>query len=47
MWAQARTFSIFVLSRIIAGLSKASTSISLAIIADIYPENTVGKGMVR
>ncbi|VDN54623.1 unnamed protein product [Dracunculus medinensis] len=45
MWAQARTFSIFVLSRIIAGLSKASTSISLAIIADIYPENTVGKGM--
>uniref|UniRef100_F1L7D4 Major facilitator superfamily domain-containing protein 10 n=1 Tax=Ascaris suum TaxID=6253 RepID=F1L7D4_ASCSU len=45
IWSQASTFSIFVLSRIIGGLSRASISIATAIISDIYPEEQIGKGM--
>ncbi|VDM50196.1 unnamed protein product [Toxocara canis] len=45
LWSQASTFSVFVLSRITGGLSKASVSISTAIISDLYPEQRVGKGM--
>ncbi|VDK19565.1 unnamed protein product [Anisakis simplex] len=47
LWYNASKFSIFVLSRVIGGISKASTSIYTAIISDLYSEqNVVGKGMV-
>ncbi|KRX14795.1 Glycerol-3-phosphate acyltransferase 3 [Trichinella nelsoni] len=45
LWSCASSFGIFMLSRIIGGLSKASTSISIAIVADIFPPEERGKGM--
>ncbi|VDD90854.1 unnamed protein product [Enterobius vermicularis] len=45
VWSRATTFTLFVLSRIIGGLSKASVSISTAIVSDIYAPKIIGKGM--
>uniref|UniRef100_A0A915PJ88 Major facilitator superfamily (MFS) profile domain-containing protein n=1 Tax=Setaria digitata TaxID=48799 RepID=A0A915PJ88_9BILA len=45
IWANATTFSYFVLSRLVGGLSKASVSICIAFMADVYPQNKVGQGM--
>ncbi|OUC43637.1 transporter, major facilitator family protein [Trichinella nativa] len=45
LWSCASSFGIFMLSRIIGGLSKASTSISIAIVADLFPPEERGKGM--
>ncbi|KRZ70596.1 Major facilitator superfamily domain-containing protein 10 [Trichinella papuae] len=45
LWSCASSFGIFMLSRIIGGLSKASTSISIAIVADLFPPKERGKGM--
>ncbi|VDN03791.1 unnamed protein product [Thelazia callipaeda] len=45
IWANANTFTLFVLSRIIGGFSKASVSICIAAMADVYSQNNVGQGM--
>lgn len=41
----SNSFSLFVLSRTIGGLSKANVGLSLAIVSDVSDENTRGKGM--
>ena len=46
LWSGASTFTIFLLSRIVGGLSKTSVSVATALIADICPPNRRGKGMV-
>lgn len=46
LWSRARTFELFVLSRIVGGISKASVSVASAIIADVLPNKSRGKGMV-
>ncbi|MCP9262677.1 hypothetical protein DINM_006036 [Dirofilaria immitis] len=45
IWASTTSFTCFVLSRIVGGLSKASVSICIAIMADVYSQNKVGQGM--
>jgi len=45
LWSQAATFGLFVLSRIVGGLCKASVSISTAIVTDVLKEKNRGKGM--
>uniref|UniRef100_A0A0N5APT1 MFS domain-containing protein n=1 Tax=Syphacia muris TaxID=451379 RepID=A0A0N5APT1_9BILA len=45
IWSQASTFKLFLLSRLIGGLSKATVSLSTAIVSDLYLPDTVGKGM--
>uniref|UniRef100_A0A915C4T9 Major facilitator superfamily (MFS) profile domain-containing protein n=1 Tax=Parascaris univalens TaxID=6257 RepID=A0A915C4T9_PARUN len=45
IWSQASKFSLFVLSRIIGGLSRANISIITAIISDIYSEGQISNGM--
>uniref|UniRef100_A0A914VEB0 Major facilitator superfamily (MFS) profile domain-containing protein n=2 Tax=Plectus sambesii TaxID=2011161 RepID=A0A914VEB0_9BILA len=46
LWSSAATFTIFVVSRIVGGLSKASVSVAIAVIADVCPTERRGKGMV-
>lgn len=46
LWSVADNFSIFVLSRIIGGLSKASISVAIAIVTDLCPLERRGRGMV-
>uniref|UniRef100_A0AC35GA01 Major facilitator superfamily (MFS) profile domain-containing protein n=1 Tax=Panagrolaimus sp. PS1159 TaxID=55785 RepID=A0AC35GA01_9BILA len=45
IWSISTTFSIFVLSRIVGGLSKASVSISTAIVSDLCTTAQRGRGM--
>ncbi|KAK6108049.1 Major Facilitator Superfamily protein [Brugia pahangi] len=45
IWASTNSFIYFVLSRIVGGLSKASVSICIAIMADVYSHNKIGQGM--
>ncbi|CAD5221731.1 unnamed protein product [Bursaphelenchus xylophilus] len=45
LWAFSSNFTIFTLSRITGGLSKASVSIVITIVTDIYPPESRGKGM--
>ncbi|ELU06772.1 hypothetical protein CAPTEDRAFT_171281 [Capitella teleta] len=45
IWAVSHNFSLFVLSRIIGGISKGNVSISTAIVADISPPEKRGRGM--
>ena len=46
VWCFSHTFTVFVLSRIIGGLSKGNVSLSIAIMADILPQEKRGRGMV-
>ncbi|XP_068799617.1 major facilitator superfamily domain-containing protein 10 isoform X1 [Struthio camelus] len=45
LWAASRTFGIFLLSRIIGGISKGNVSLSTAIIADLHSPKARSKGM--
>ena len=47
VWAVSRSFAIFVVARIIGGISKGNVSLSTAIVADICPPEKRGRGMVR
>jgi len=47
MWSKATTFSLFVWSRIIGGLSKGNVSLSMAIVTDVYVPEKRGRGMVN
>lgn len=46
VWAYSWNFTIFVIARIIGGLSKGNVTISTAIIADVTSTKNRGKGMV-
>lgn len=46
LWALSRNFTMFVLARVIGGISKGNISISTAVVADISPIEKRGKGMV-
>ncbi|XP_030348735.1 major facilitator superfamily domain-containing protein 10 isoform X2 [Strigops habroptila] len=46
LWAASRTFGVFLLSRIIGGISKGNVSLSTAIIADLHSPKARSKGMV-
>ena len=46
LWAVSHNFTLFVLARIVGGLSKGNVSLSTAIVADIFPPEKRGKGMV-
>ncbi|XP_071168317.1 major facilitator superfamily domain-containing protein 10-like [Mytilus edulis] len=45
LWAVSHNFTLFVLARIIGGLSKGNVSLATAIVADILPQEKRGKGM--
>ncbi|KAL3125428.1 hypothetical protein niasHT_009877 [Heterodera trifolii] len=46
LWSlSSESFSIFFVSRLIGGLSKASVSVAIAIVTDIMPTEERGKGM--
>ncbi|NWI13791.1 MFS10 protein, partial [Crypturellus soui] len=45
LWAASRTFGIFLLSRIIGGISKGNVSLSTAIVADLHSPKARSKGM--
>jgi len=45
IWVNASTFGLFVLARIVGGLSKGNVSLATAIIADISSHKTRGRGM--
>ena len=45
MWAKASTFGLFVLARIIGGLSKGNVSLATAIVADVSSPKTRQRGM--
>ncbi|CAD5215768.1 unnamed protein product [Bursaphelenchus okinawaensis] len=45
IWAFSTNFTLFTLSRIVGGLSKASVSIAITIVTDICSPETRGKGM--
>ncbi|VDO27317.1 unnamed protein product [Onchocerca flexuosa] len=45
MWVSTTSFTCFVLSRIVGGLSKASVSICIAVMADVYSQKRIGQGM--
>jgi len=47
MWSKATTFSLFVWSRIVGGLSKGNVSLSMAIVTDVYVPEKRGRGMVN
>lgn len=45
IWAVSHNFGLFVIARIIGGISKGNVSLSTAIVADILPPQRRGKGM--
>ena len=45
LWAMSYNFTIFVVARIIGGISKGNVSLSTAVVADILPPERRGKGM--
>merc|ERR1712226_1616854 len=45
LWMISRNFTIFVLARIVGGISKGNVSLSTAIVADVSPPEKRGKGM--
>ncbi|KAL5016481.1 hypothetical protein ScPMuIL_006070 [Solemya velum] len=45
LWAVSHNFTLFVVARIIGGISKGNVSLSTAIIADVLPKEKRGKGM--
>lgn len=46
LWAASRTFGVFLLSRIVGGISKGNVSLCTAIIADLHSPKARSKGMV-
>ena len=46
LWAVSSTFTIFVIARVMAGVSKGNISLSTAIVADVATPEKRGKGMV-
>ena len=46
VWAVSHNFTVFVVARVIGGISKGNVSLSFAIISDITPPNKRAKGMV-
>lgn len=46
LWAASRSFGVFLLSRIIGGISKGNVSLSTAVIADLHSPKARSKGMV-
>uniref|UniRef100_A0A8D0L8U1 Major facilitator superfamily domain-containing protein 10 n=1 Tax=Sphenodon punctatus TaxID=8508 RepID=A0A8D0L8U1_SPHPU len=45
LWAVSRNFSVFLLSRILGGISKGNVSLAKAIIADLHSPKARSKGM--
>lgn len=45
LWALSSSFTIFVLARIVGGISKGNVSLSMAIITDVSSSATRGRGM--
>ncbi|XP_005998244.1 major facilitator superfamily domain-containing protein 10 isoform X1 [Latimeria chalumnae] len=45
LWAVSRSFGVFLLSRVVGGISKANVSLSTAIIADLHSQEARSKGM--
>ncbi|CAJ0933496.1 unnamed protein product, partial [Mesorhabditis belari] len=45
VWLYSKSFSLFVLSRVIGGLSKANINVATAIITDVYPPEQRQRGM--
>ncbi|VDL77993.1 unnamed protein product [Nippostrongylus brasiliensis] len=45
IWMRAETFTLFVLSRAIGGLSKANVNVATAIVSDVYKPEDNAKGM--
>lgn len=45
LWAMSHNFSIFVLARIVGGISKGNVSLSTTIITDVSTTKTRGRGM--
>ncbi|NXP69503.1 MFS10 protein, partial [Ramphastos sulfuratus] len=45
LWAVSRTFGVFLLSRIVGGISKGNVSLCTAIIADLHSPKARSKGM--
>ncbi|EMP35550.1 Major facilitator superfamily domain-containing protein 10 [Chelonia mydas] len=45
LWAISRSFGIFLLSRVLGGISKGNVSLSTAVIADLHSPKTRSKGM--
>ncbi|KFP75027.1 PREDICTED: major facilitator superfamily domain-containing protein 10 [Apaloderma vittatum] len=45
LWAASRTFGVFLLSRIVGGISKGNVSLSTAVIADLHSPKARSKGM--
>lgn len=46
-WALSKNFTIFILARIVGGISKGNVGLSMAVIADVSSVKTRGRGMVR
>jgi predicted MFS family arabinose efflux permease len=47
IWAVSHNFMLFVVARIISGLSKGNISVSVAVVADVTTPEKRSKGMVR
>ncbi|XP_069678916.1 major facilitator superfamily domain-containing protein 10 [Periplaneta americana] len=45
LWALSKSFALFVLARIVGGISKGNVSLSMAVIADVSSLATRGRGM--
>ncbi|KAG1665250.1 Major facilitator superfamily domain-containing protein 10 [Nymphon striatum] len=45
VWGLSKTFSLFVLARIIGGICKGNVSLSTAIVTDVSTQKTRGRGM--
>ncbi|KAI6235843.1 MFS domain-containing protein [Aphelenchoides besseyi] len=45
LWSQSTSFTVFVASRVIGGLSKASVSVAIAIVTDVCPPSRRAAGM--
>jgi MFS family permease len=46
LWALSKNFALFVLARMVGGISKGNVSLSMAVIADVSSVATRGRGMV-
>ena len=46
VWAVSHSFTLFVLARVIGGISKGNVSISTAVVTDVTPPEKRSKGMV-
>ena len=47
LWALSSNFGLFIIARIIGGISKGNVSLSMAIISDVTSPATRGKAMVN